>query len=261
MNSENPTISTESINDKLCQEAECIYDIYIKWTSKSEDVPFKSSEKCVGNGEHKYAAERGITTKLGGQNNTTDVIDPDLGHVSIKDMTNDNCTLGVDGCTELRKIIRTIVNLLVCWVLKYKSKCEFANKIYDDMNKMYGSSKNTILDGIDRCELSESNLSKLNELLNELKKKYLEQEYDSFKSEYIDDIMNSLNDSSLQELLNNCVRKEATIKTLIIVDENKGYLIVKDINKISCPRITRGAPRINYQKPKLRKSQPKPLIV
>jgi hypothetical protein len=47
-------------------------------------------------------------------------------------------------------------------------------------------------------------------------------------------------------MLNECVRKEATMMTLIIVDEKKGWLIVKDINKLSCPRITRGAPRINY---------------
>ena len=63
---------------------------------------------------------------------------------------------------------------------------------------------------------------------------------------YINDIVNSLGDKSLQDMLNECVRKEATIMTLIIVDEKQGWLIVKDINKLSCPRITRGAPRINY---------------
>ena len=47
-------------------------------------------------------------------------------------------------------------------------------------------------------------------------------------------------------MLNECVRKEATIMTLIIVDEKQGWLFVKDVNKLSCPRITRGAPRINY---------------
>jgi len=58
--------------------------------------------------------------------------------------------------------------------------------------------------------------------------------------------MNSLGNKYLQELLNECVRKEATTMTLIIVHEKKGWLIVKNINKLSCPRITRGAPRINY---------------
>ena len=121
-----------------------------------------------------------------------------------------------------------------------------ANKFYNDINQKYGSSRTTIMDGIDRYELSKANLLKLNELLNELKKNKLENEYDSLKSEYIDDIVNSLNDRSLQYMLNECVRKEATIMTLIIVDEKKGWMVVKDINRLSCPRITRGAPRINY---------------
>jgi hypothetical protein len=132
------------------------------------------------------------------------------------------------------------------WSDKYRFKCELANKFYDDINKTYGSSRTTIMDGIDRYELSTTNLSKLNELLNELKKNKFEKEYHSLKSEYIDDIMNSLGEDSLQELLNKCIRKEATRMTLIIVDEKKGWLIVKNINKLSCPRITRGSPRINY---------------
>jgi hypothetical protein len=74
----------------------------------------------------------------------------------------------------------------------------------------------------------------------------LEKEYHSLNSEYIDTIINSLGTNSLQELLNNCVRKEAISKTLIIVDENKGWFIVKNISKLSCPRITRGALRITY---------------
>jgi hypothetical protein len=48
----------------------------------------------------------------------------------------------------------------------------------------------------------------------------------------------------LQDLLNECIRKEATNMTLIIVNKKKGWLNVKDINKLSCPRITRGAPKI-----------------
>jgi hypothetical protein len=55
-----------------------------------------------------------------------------------------------------------------------------------------------------------------------------------------------LGDNSLQDLLNDCVRKEASTMTLIIVHETKGWLIVKNVTKLSCPRITRGAPKINY---------------
>jgi len=234
------------INDEHYQESETNIDIFNKWSDKSNDIPFKSSKKCVGNGEEKLAKELDISTPVGGQNSTVDLIHPVMGFISVKDMTIDDCTLGTEGCNDMRKIFRTIINLFVCWVIKYKSKCELANKFYNDINKKYGTSRTTIMDGIDRYELSKANLSKLNELLNELKKNKLEKEYDSLKSEYIDDIMNSLNDKSLQDMLNECVRKEATMMTLIIVDEKKGWLIVKDINKLSCPRITRGSPRINY---------------
>lgn len=221
-------------------------DKFEKWSNKSKDTPFKSSQKCVGNGEEKLAKELDISTQLGGQNSTVDLIHPKMRFISVKDMTNDDCTLGTEGSNEMRKIFRTTINQFVIWTMKYKLKCELANEFYNKINKKYGSSRITIIEGIDRLELSKTNLSKLNELLNELKKHKSEKEYDSLKSEYIDDIVNSLNYRSLQDMLNECVRKEATIMTLIIVDENKGWLIVKDINRLSCPRITRGSPRINY---------------
>ena len=234
------------INDKQSQDGEIDVEKYQAWSDKSKDIPFKSSKKCVGNGEEKLAKELDISIPVGGQNSTVDLIHPIMGNISVKDMTNDDCTLGTEGCHNMRKIFRTIINPFITWTEKYRLKCELANKFYDDINKTYGSSRTTIMDGIDRYELSTANLSKLNELLNELKKKKFEKEYHSLKSEYIDDIMNSLGEDSLQELLNKCIRKEATRMTLIIVDEKKGWLIVKNINKLSCPRITRGSPRINY---------------
>lgn len=234
------------INEKQSQDSEIDVEKYQAWSDKSKDVPFKSSQKCVGNGEEKLAKELDISTPLGGQNNTFDLIHLNMGNISVKDMTNDDCTLGTEGCNDMRKIFRTIINLFVCWIIKYKSKCEMANKFYNEINKKYGSSRTTIIDGIDRLELSKTNLQKLNELFNELKKHKSEKKYGSLESEYINDIMYSLSDKSLQDMLNECVRKEATIMTLIIVDEKKGWLIVKNINKLSCPRITRGTPRINY---------------
>lgn len=234
------------INEKQSQDGEIDVEKYQEWSDKSKDVPFKSSQKCVGNGEEKLAKELDISTPLGGQNSTVDLIHPDMGNISVKDMTNDDCILGTEGCNDMRKIFRTIINLFVYWIIKYKSKCELANKFYNEINKKYGSSRTTIIDGIDRFELSKTNLQKLNELFNELKKHKSEKEYGSLESEYINDIVYSLGDKSLQDMLNECVRKEATIMTLIIVDRKKGWLIVKNINKLSCPRITRGAPRINY---------------
>ena len=234
------------IYDKQSQDGEIYMEKYQPWSDKSKDVPFRSSQKYVGNGEEKLAKELDILTPLGGQNSTVDLIHPTMGNISVKDMTNDDCILGIEGCNDMRKIFRSIINLFVCWIIKYKSKCELANKFYNEINKKYGSSRTTIICGIDRLELSKTNLQKLNELFNELKKHKSEKKYESLESEYIYDIVDSLGDKSLQDMLNECVRKEATIMTLIIVDENKGWLIVKNINKLSCPRITRGSPRINY---------------
>lgn len=222
-------------------------DTFNQWTDKSKDVPFITNKKCVGNGEEKLRKELDISTSVGGQNSTIDLIHPKLGNISVKDMTNDDCTLGTDGCNRMRKIFRSIINLFVNWILKYRQQCKLAKKVYNAINKKYGSSKITILEGIDRYELSCSNLLKLNELLNSLKKyKSSKKVYNSLKSEYIKDIMRGLGSKSLQDLLNESVQKEATHMKLIIVHETNGWLIVNNISKISCPRITRGCPRINY---------------
>ena len=247
MSSEQITYPTEIM--KQLQDCEIKSDKYHKWSDKSEGIPFENSQTVtgVGNGEEKLAKELDIST-LGGQNSTVDLIHPDIGNISVKDMTNDNCTLGTDGCNNMRKILRT-VNLFVSWTEKYKSKCELADKYYNEINKSYGSSKTTIINGIDRLELCKSNLQKLNELLNELYKKLLnksEKKYVSLESEYIEDIIDNLGGKSLQELLDDCVRKEAITMNLIIVHKTKGWLLVKDLSRISCPRITRGAPRIDY---------------
>jgi hypothetical protein len=246
-----PTKKSKETSQKcIKKQAQCDeigVDKYHEWSDKSKDVPFISSEKCVGNGEEKLAKELGISTPLGGQNSTVDLIHPVMGNISVNDMTNDDCTLGTEGCNDMRKVFRNIINLFVCWAIKYKCECELANQFHNDINKKYGSSRTTILDGIDRLELSKTNLQKLNEFFNELKEKYeTKNEYASLKSEYIQDIFHSLGDESLQDMLDECVRKEAIKMKLIIVDKTKGWLIVNDIKRLSCPRITRGAPRIHY---------------
>tara|TARA_B100001564_G_scaffold349592_1_gene352895 strand:+ start:885 stop:1646 length:762 start_codon:yes stop_codon:yes gene_type:complete len=225
------------------------YDTCYEWSIKSKDVAFKSDTKCVGNGEKKLAIELGILTNVGGQNSTADLFHDKWGPISVKDMTNDNCTLGTEGCFSMRKIFRTTINLFVGWLLKYKDRCSLTEHFYNKVNKKYGQSRITVLEGIDRYELSRSSLTKLNEILNELKKCYFDSkdEYKSLQSEYAEDIVAGLGSSSLQELLDDCVRKEAKDMTLIIVYEKRGWCIVKDLEKLTCPRITRGAPRINYK--------------
>ena len=222
-------------------------DSFNMWSDKSKNIPFKSNKNSVGNGEEKLAKECDISRPVGGQNSTVDLFHNEHGNISVKDMTKDDCMLGVEGSTRMMIIFRTIINPFVIWCSLHKSNCKLAEDFYNDIDKKNGSSKFTILEGIDRHELSRTNLSKLNQILNDLKKyKLREKEYSSLQSDCISIIMNSLGDSSLQDLLNECVRKEATNMTLIIVHEKKGWLIVKDTSKLSCPRITRHSPRINY---------------
>jgi hypothetical protein len=52
-------------------ENEAIGNKWIKWTKKSEDVPFKSLENGVGDGEHKVAKE--LNTTVNGQNFSYDM--------------------------------------------------------------------------------------------------------------------------------------------------------------------------------------------
>lgn len=242
----NSDLSKETDNENTRKKKIFTSDKFNPWSHKSKNIPFKSSKQCVGNGEDKLAKELDISSPPGGQNSTYDLTDPDIGKISVKDMTKDNCILGTEGSKDMRKIFRKTINLFVSWILKYKSKCELANKFYIKINEKYGRSRTTIIDGIDKLELSETNLQKLNELFNELKKHKSQKKYESLNSEYVNDIINSLNDNSLQDMLNESVRQEAIRMTLIIVHEKKGWLFVKDINKLTCPRITRGSPRINY---------------
>jgi hypothetical protein len=229
-------------------QPEIVHDKIYSWSNKSKDIPFKSNKKCVGNGEEKLACELNITSPIGGQNSTVDLKHPNIGNISVKDMTHDDCTLGAECTQEMRKIFRKIVNLFVAWIEKYQQSCELAKKFHSSINKKNGSSILTILEGIDRCELSKTNLMELNKNLEELKKIKVDTKviYDSLNSEYIDDIIYNMENKSLQEMLNDCIRKEAINMTLIIVYKDKGWIIIKDYSKLSCPRITRGSPRINY---------------
>ena len=116
----------------------------------------------------------------------------------------------------MRKIFRKIINLFVSWILKYKSKCEIANKFYNDLNKKYGSSRISVMDGmIDMNYLNKP--IKIKWIIKWIKKKQIRKS-ESLKSEYVK--CSNLNDESLQDMLNECVRKKLLMK-LIIVHEKK----------------------------------------
>lgn len=224
-------------------------DVWNPWTIKSDTIAFKSTAKCVGNGEKKLAKELDIEKTVGGQNSTIDLEHKILGKISVKDFTNDNCILGVEGSSELLNVLHETAFPLIKWTKKFKSKCDYADKIYNEIGQPYGKSSISIYEGILRRELSSSNLIKLNEIFENLK--FIEKEKSthnvypsSLDSEYVNDICDFLGNNTFIDVCNKCVRKEAINMTLIIVHKKNGWMIVKDTSKITCPRITRGSPRI-----------------
>lgn len=232
-----------------------VTDTWHTWSDISIGVPFKTNTSCVGNGEDKLAKELALTTTPGGQNSTIDLHHPQVGGISVKDMTSDDCTLGTEGCHDMTRLFRRVAAPLLSWCEKFKYTCEYANKVFTKLEGTYGSSKTSISDGIDRRELSSSNLNMLYNILDDImdtmKQVVVNEDKDkgcchiSLKSEYIIDIFEYLKDESFKKKIDDCVRDEAIRMTLVIVHETKGWMVVKDINKINCPRITRGAPRIH----------------
>jgi hypothetical protein len=235
-----------------------VYDTWIPWSEKSATIPFgvtgKKNDKGVGNGERKLACELGIMDTIGGQNSKHDLIHPVLGTISVKDMTKDSCRLGVNGSHKLRTIFRKAISPLVSWSEKYKETCTEVAKIWAKLQQSYGKGTTILVDGIDRLELSHANLLVVNSILADV----LKLKYDSVQkqlysqkalnSEYLDDILSFFSEKeSLIDKLNDCVRKEALEHTLIVVSDKKGWLIAKNLDKISCHRITSASPRIGYK--------------
>ena len=116
-------------------------DSWIPWSMKSEDTLFKSLKKCIGPGEEKLANEMNITSALGGQNSVVDLVHPIIGNISVKDMTNDNCTLGIEGATALRETFNSTAIALNTWSKAYANKCKLAKSYYEATNQKYGGAK------------------------------------------------------------------------------------------------------------------------
>jgi len=217
------------------------HEKWMEWSEKSKDVEFKSSSKCIGNGEHKLAKELNIENNPGGQNSTVDLYHKEIGPISVKDMTNDDCTLGTEGSQRMTRVFIKVLYPLVNWCEKYSSQCTHAKDILDKLSQNSTTSKMTLLQGIERREISGSNFSKLNNIIEHIKKI----KKDVIPNEYITDICDFMKDETFQDKMDKCVREEALVMTLIVVHKTKGWMIVKDVSKLSCPRITRGSVRIH----------------
>ena len=222
--------------------------VWHEWTETSIEIPFKEESRGIGNGERKLSKELGNTVVCG-PNSIPDLKSTEYGDISVKDMTNDDCRTGIARSTEMNEDIFVAVILFHIWCDKYKDSCPIVNEINKQMNMKYGRSRTTIVEGIHSRELSETNLTKLNEIINDSINKYHNKEFSdpALTSEYIRDVVEKLGNKQLKDLLDDCVRKEGKDMKLIIVDENKGWFPVNDVSKLSCPRITSNCPRINYK--------------
>jgi hypothetical protein len=214
-----------------------------------------------------------------------------------KKMDSDNSfRLGVEVSTCYTCVIRDVINVFE-YIISIKDMLFNNTQSKIDVDKSItlitnnsGKCKTSLIDGLKKNEVSESNLRKADEVIKILSKYTVNnnktiQLFSSFdgnvynytlldafnklKLESIDDttissklgnnelynislILNSnhnnvfKNPVMLSEKLNNIVRSVFDTKTLVLVDELKGYMPIKSTKKIICNRITSGAPRCKY---------------
>lgn len=248
---------------------------WIAWTEKSKDISFESSTKGEGDGEQKVARELGAKTL--GQNSTYDMI-PTLNGVKIKcdvkklDAQNDFNT-GKEGRDVLRPI-KTYLTILLDYMSVFAKSEVFTADERTELSRFHDVSPD---------ELAVGTLKRLKEVcaMLSLKKKTLRStlpivqfEVFSQKKEMSVDLVYSIcqksdvifpaevhsfmetililqkmdhiyidNPDRLVEDLDSLVEKIFTDTKVIIVDKNKGYMILENTSMIQFYRITRGHPR------------------
>ena len=266
-------------------------DCWNPWTKESSNVAFKSPTSAVGDGEEKLGKEFN-TTPLG-QNSSHDlVVNNEKWEVKKLDDGN-SFRLGVSVSTKYNNLRFKIIN---CLSILNKIKDQLISesfkeriiKICEDINTSHGRGSHTIIEGLFQNEVSEANLNKLNELLENLKKiisfdpqiieiyscfdgkkkpytsidvvkkinlenisqkQKLEifkgpESYDqNFICSQISEHLEIFKNKTLKEQLDEIVRGAFDSLRLVVVDKNKGYKPFSTLDKVSCYRITSGAPR------------------
>lgn len=252
---------------------------YTQWTEKSREVPFKSS-KCgsgIGDGEEKLSHELGIP--INGQNSPFD-ISIELNGVETKcDIkkldAQDDFNTGKDGRDALRPIktkIAAIIQLsedfaknviftpdeqATLTYIQNTSPDEFAvgtlNKFAECL-KILSSKRNAMVSSLPNImipftidnEPIEVSIPDYYNLCKKIGLKprpdlhpYIEtlETLEKMGHPYID------NPDNFKEDINSLVSKLFTNTKIIIVHEQKGYIILEDISRIKFLRITRGNPR------------------
>lgn len=162
------TLVNNSSTPKLYQD-----DVWNTWTQKSNDIPFKSTVKEIGDGEDKLAAE--YNTKPLGQNSSYDLhILPDEKW-EIKKLDSDNSfRLGVQVSAAYTSIIGNVITIFKK-VLNIQSDLldlESNSQIKLCISKIKNNTtrcKTPLLDGLKKHEVAQSNLIKANDIIETLK--------------------------------------------------------------------------------------------
>lgn len=147
-------------------------DIWNPWTVRSGNVDFKSSEKAIGDGEHKLGVEFGI--KPFGQNFAYD-LEVRGEKWEVKKLDSDNSfRLGVEVATSYTPIIANVIRIFESF-LSIKGQIidsEIGNLLWSYISKIEtvnGRCTTGLLDGLRKNEVAESNLDKANEIIEDLK--------------------------------------------------------------------------------------------
>lgn len=147
-------------------------DTWNPWTVKSVNTPFETYENAIGSGERKLGVEFDVVPF--GQNFGFD-LEVNGEKWEVKKLDTDNSfRLGVEVTTHYTPIISNVIRIL-------EKLISLKNELIDSeigqliqvcitkIESISGRSSTLLLDGLRKNEVSEANLDKANEIIEELK--------------------------------------------------------------------------------------------
>lgn len=176
-----------------------INDEWNSWTIKSEEIPFKSKEGGIGDGENKLGIEYGV--KPLGQNTTYD-LDIDLYNEKweVKKLDSDNSfRMGIGINSSYREVINCVLKIVEHLLVIEKSLIGSGTELIKDIKacikkvkSISGRTTTYLIDGLRKNEVSASNLEKANFIIEVIKKYIIKDEkkvsmyssFDGSKQEY-----------------------------------------------------------------------------
>jgi hypothetical protein len=248
---------------------------WTEWSEKSKNTPFKSTQNGVGDGEQKMSCE--LDTPIKGQNSSFDM-SLTLNGICVKcdvkklDSQNDFNT-GKTGRDFLRPM-KMLHTTLLDSISIFENSDIFTREQREKFATVKDASPDELAVGTlhkikEICEILHEKKTTIHSnlpsvpctLYSQIKEMPLDIFYHNcqklgleFPSEFTPHIESIIilqkmehayidNPAKFMEDLNNIVEKLFNDIRIIIVDEQKGYIILPDITRIRFYRITRGSPR------------------